>query len=247
WEHRRQAESCCGQLVQIQRQGRPAERHAPLAAFLRTQPTSSAPFVVRLLQALRDVGHEATGLIAWLETHFTASGAPPTEMLRREQQRQAAKQVSVGNCVTSLRLLSALDWSTLFERMSLVEAALRDDPAGVYARQDFASKDRSRKAVEQLARGSRLDELTVARRALELARREVAGSAGSAGATAAAAVHGGASTIDPSALQRRHVGYYLIAAGRKELAASIRARPSFKEWFLDARSEEHTSELQSRG
>ena len=37
------------------------------------------------------------------------------EVLRREHRRQAANQVSVGNCVISLRLLSAIDWNAFFE------------------------------------------------------------------------------------------------------------------------------------
>ena len=46
-----------------------------------------------------------------------------------------------------------------FERSSLVEKILRDDPAGAYPQQDFATSDRYRKAVEKIARGSNADEL----------------------------------------------------------------------------------------
>ena len=77
-------------------------------------------------------------------------------------RRQAATQVSIGNCVTSLRLLSALDWPAFFERTSLVEAVLRDDPAGVYPLQDFATRDRYRQAVEKLSRGSETGEVEIA-------------------------------------------------------------------------------------
>ena len=57
-----------------------------------------------------------------LETDLVARGVQIDEGLRREHQRQAVNQVSVGNCVTSLRLLSALDWNEFFETTSLVEA-----------------------------------------------------------------------------------------------------------------------------
>ena len=93
--------------------------------------------------------------VEWLEGHLSSCGLTADEVLRRERQRQAANQVSIGNCVTSLRLLSALDWTAFFERTSLVEAVLREDPAGVYAGQDFATRDRYRQAVEKLSRGSR--------------------------------------------------------------------------------------------
>ena len=53
---------------------------------------------------------------------------------------------------SSLRLLSAVDWNAFFEQTSHVEAILREDPAGIYQRQDFATSDRYRRAVEMIAR-----------------------------------------------------------------------------------------------
>ena len=76
-------------------------------------------------------------------------------VLRQEQQRLAANQVSIGNLITSMRLISALDWSQFFERVSLVEQVLRRDPAGVYAEMDFATRDQYRHVIEHLAKGRR--------------------------------------------------------------------------------------------
>ena len=118
-------------------------------------------------------------------------GSEPNDVLRREQSRQAANQVTVGNCVLSLRLLSAVDWNAFFEQTSHVEAILREDPSGIYPRQDFATSDRYRRGVEMIARGSKADEIEVARRAVELARRG----------------HGSSEPLD-------HVGYYLIDQAR---------------------------------
>ncbi len=129
-------------------------------------------------------------------------------MVRRENQRQAVNQVSVGNCMTSLRLLSALDWNIFFERTNLVEPLLRQDPAGAYARQDFATRDRYRQVVEKLARGSELEEIEVARHVVQKARGE------------------------PS--PRNHVGYYLIGPGKSAFQAELRYRPTLRERLLDA-------------
>jgi cyclic beta-1,2-glucan synthetase len=185
--------------------------HSPFTA-----PLAEA-FVVRLLQVLRDHGRESSHLIEWLESHFAASGCHPTHMVRREHQRQAGNQVTVGNCVTSLRLLSAIDWSTLFERFSTVDAVLRQDPAGAYGQQDFATKDRYRRAVEKLARGSGLDELVVARRALSLAQ----------GSDGEARRQGDKET------RAAHVGFYLVEAGKKQLARELRYRPASRDWLLE--------------
>ena len=50
---------------------------------------------------------------------------------------------------------STLDWSQYFEASSLVEQVLQRDPAGVYGRMDFLSRDRYRQAVEELADADR--------------------------------------------------------------------------------------------
>ena len=47
----------------------------------------------------------------------------------REHQRQAAMTVTVRNIITSMRLMSALDWTAFFESVSLVDEALRERAA----------------------------------------------------------------------------------------------------------------------
>ena len=74
--------------------------------------------------------------------------------------------MSVGNCVTSLRLLNAIDWSEFFEKASLVEEALRAEPTGVYRRQEFATRDRYRRAIEGMAKAAKRDEVEVTRQAV---------------------------------------------------------------------------------
>ena len=48
---------------------------------------------------------------------------------------------------------------------------LRQDPSGVYPHMDFTTRDRCRRAIEELHRGSGLAEDHIARRALDLASR----------------------------------------------------------------------------
>ena len=47
-----------------------------------------------------------------------------------------------------MRLLSSIDWTLFFERVSVVERVLRGDPAGAYAQMDFPTRDRYRHSVE---------------------------------------------------------------------------------------------------
>jgi len=60
-------------------------------------------------------------------------------LIHSENQQQAADQVSIGNSIGSLRFLDSMDWREFVEDLSVVEQTLRTDPAGVYARADFAT------------------------------------------------------------------------------------------------------------
>ena len=91
--------------------------------------------------------------------------------MRAEHQQQATSQVSIANSITSLRLCGALDWSRFFERVSVVEEILRSDPAAIYARMDFKSRDRYRHAIEELAEPTAEAQRGVALRCIESARQ----------------------------------------------------------------------------
>ena len=80
-------------------------------------------------------------------------------------------QVAIANGISSLRTCSVLDWREYVEAVSLVEQILQRDPAGVYRRMDFLSRDRQRRAVERLAPSSGEGQVRVALKAIENARQ----------------------------------------------------------------------------
>lgn len=180
-----------------------------LAEFVRSAPSMSPPFVSELFASIEGL-HSAVNLaINWIEQELSQQGQT-IEMIRQaESQDEAADQASIGNTITSLRTLSAIDWRKFVESLSVTEAMLRRDPAGVYPRMDFRSRDRYRHVVENLARKSGVREQSVARAAVKLAvaRREQ-----------------GASEHRES-----HVGYFLIDRGLRELQRSIGYRPTLWE------------------
>lgn len=81
---------------------------------------------------------------------------------------QAADQVSIGNAITSLRLLSVIDWRSLVESISLVEHTLRQDM--IYVQQDFTTRDQCRREIENLSRQSKRTEQWIADTAAFLAQ-----------------------------------------------------------------------------
>ncbi len=160
--HRRCAEAWADEIIENQ----PDNAPGLLAERTRHLPTLAAPLVAHLDQRFRDQGHDLSVCWHWLHEHLADRGGSIDEIVRQEHQRQACAQVSTGNAITSMRLISALDWTAFFEEISLVERELRRDPAGVYGRMDFATRDRYRHVVESLARRSRLPEVEVAQRAV---------------------------------------------------------------------------------
>ncbi len=167
-------------------------------------PLPSA-FVAQLRQRMREYDPRVSPLAAAVEQALAARGTTPEDAVRSENQRQATDQVSTGNTVTSLRFCATLDWSRFVELVSPVEEILRRDPSGVYPRMDFASRDRYRHAVEELAEPTGEAQMRVALRTVESARR--AAERKGIGEKAA------------------HVGHHLIGPGRRGLEIDVAYRP----------------------
>ena len=132
------------------------------------EPDVSQPFVVQLVQRLRDHDGAALEALDWLKRKTDALGYSIEEAVNNEHHRQAAANVTVRNIVTSLRLVSDVNWESWFDSVSLVDQLLRRHET--YAGMDFASRTTYRTAVEELSRGSGHAELDIAGRALERCR-----------------------------------------------------------------------------
>ena len=166
-------------------------------------------FVDRLLQRMREYGAGAAELRRQLEERLAVVGTTVEDAVRAEHQRLAMNHVSMENSITSLRLCATLDWNRYVERASLIEQVLQRDPPGVYGLMDFASRDRYRHAIEELAEPAGEAQVRVALRAIESARQ------------ASEQVGPGSSAA--------HVGYHLIGAGRRELEIDVAHRPRVRQ------------------
>ncbi len=92
--------------------------------------------------------------LLWLDHRLATQRTTADDIVREEQRRQGAANVTIRNVITSMRLMSAIDWRELFESVSLVDAMLR--AGSDFAAFDFPTRDRHRRAIEDLARGSTL-------------------------------------------------------------------------------------------
>ena len=112
---------------------------------------------------MRDEDPATTPALLWLDQRLSSQGTNADEIVREEHRRQGAANVTVRNIVTSMRLISELDWAEFFESVSLVDEELR--AGSDFAAMDFPTRDRYRRAIEELARGSAHSEIDVARAA----------------------------------------------------------------------------------
>jgi cyclic beta-1,2-glucan synthetase len=162
-------------------------------------------FVVQLTQRLREQDPAVMPVFDWLEQQLRKKNLTTEQVVHLEHQRQAAAQVTVGNIITSMRLLSTLDWRVFFESVSLIDPILEQDPAQVYSRMTFETRDRYRHRIEHISKRTSASELEVARGAVELAAQSQN------------------SKVDDEA--HSHVGYYLIDEGARELEKKFGYRP----------------------
>jgi cellobiose phosphorylase len=171
----------------------PKELILVLADMARSDPPIKGAFVSELIRLLRGKGPDLALVLNWIEQQLSGSGLTGSELVNAENQKQAADQVCISNCIGSLRLLGAMDWRGFVESHSIVEQILLQDQDGIYRLMDFATRDRYRHVVESISRKSDLSEEEVARIAIQLAQ-EKAPPPGSDQSVA-------------------HVGYYLVGEG----------------------------------
>ncbi|MDD2309838.1 MAG: glycosyl transferase, partial [Desulfuromonadaceae bacterium] len=178
---------------------------AILAELAATEPSPSPYFATQLVGLLYDEAAALVPVKNWLERTLKTI---LHDLILREQNRQSREQLSCGNAFTSLRQLALLDWREIFEQLSRVEQLLRFDPSGIYPQMDFATRDRCRRAIEELASAAAQTEQQIAERVIKLATQ--AGRETTGGEL------------------RHHVGTWLVGEGRAELVRLLACRETLR-------------------
>jgi len=169
-------------------------------------------FAAQLDHRLRDSAQAVAPAHQWLIDRLALQETTPDRIIQDELRLQGALNVTVRNVITSMRLISEIDWAVFFESVSLVDASLR--AVSDFTAMDFATRDLYRRAIERLSRGSDLTEMDVTTRAIERAKQ-----------ASAATPEGKLSD------RERDPGYYLIARGVRRFERDIGYRPPLSEWL----------------
>ena len=180
-----------------------------LAGYRRAQLPDA--FAVQLVHRLRDQDPRVMPALTWLDQRLAAQGTTADAVVRDEHQRQGAATVTIRNIITSMRMISDVDWTELFERISFVDDVLAG--AGAFPDMDFSTRNLYRSAIEELARGSDRTEIEIARRAV-LATEQ--------------GTYTGASVVEG---RQGDPGYHLLGGGRAAFEVGIGFRPPPHTWL----------------
>ena len=202
---RKEADSLVDRLLESK--GRAAVPATTVLADYERGPLPGA-LSVQLLHRLHDSDPRAFPALTWLTARLAAQGTSADEVVNDEHQKQGAATVTVRNIITSMRLISDVDWTELFERMSLVDKVLTEGTR--FAEFDFSTRNLYRSAIESLARRSRLSEIEIAQRVLVAAARSREAAAGA------------------DADRLGDPGYHLISGGRRSFEAEVGFQPPLR-------------------
>jgi cellobiose phosphorylase len=160
----------------------------------------SSHLVEGLIKGLRDNAIENTVVYSWIDEKLQLIQSDMDRMINIEHHKEAYYQISIGNSISSIRVVEAVNWRDFFEKISYVENILKKDPAGVYKNMDFESRDYYRHCLERLSRKLNLAEVYVAKNLIEYAQ---------------------ACDITEEEEFKRHIGYYIIDDGIKDFEKKI--------------------------
>ena len=134
-----------------------------------TEATAPDVFCAQIAKRMRGADPSETPLLGWLQNRLQKADLSVDHAVMTAQHRQGASNITMRNLVTSMRLMSEVDWADFFEAVSLIDQRLC--AAFDFGAMDFPTRNDYRTAIEVLARGANCAEMAVTEAALGLARQ----------------------------------------------------------------------------
>lgn len=144
------------------------------------------PFVEYMSYKLKKYGKKTESFLKILEEEVEKTGSTVSEIIKREHFDIAVKKISLGNSITSIKKIQRINFLEIFEKINGVEEILRADPADVYDKMDYKTKEDYRNKIKKISKKTKISEMYIAKKVLELAKEAEIGTKGS------------------------HIGYYLM-------------------------------------
>ena len=164
------------------------------------------PFIEYMSYKLKRYGKKAIAYQEILEKEVQKIGLTISEVIQKEHFYIANIKITMGNCITSIKEINRINFSELFSYMNVSEEILKLDPAKIYSKMDEESKSYYRRVIERKAKKSKISEVYIAEKIIELCKRYE-------------------NAINLADVKKSHVGYYLLKnQGIKELDTILEIR-----------------------
>ena len=151
------------------------------------------PFIEYMSYRLKQYGRQAYAFFNILEEQVEKMGLSVSEVIQKEHFDITVKKVSMGNSITSINTIIRVNFLEIFEQINGVEEILKKDPACVYSKMDYKTRAYYRQEIQKIAKKTKISEIYVAKKCLELASRG----------------------------KETHIGYYLISKGKEQLLSEL--------------------------
>lgn len=162
-------------------------------------PFSKEPFIEYLSYRLNQYGKKSLPYLKILEEQVERTGTTISEIIKKEHFDIALKKLSIGNCVKSIKDIQRINFTEIFEQINGVEEILKKDPANVYDKMTYKTKEYYRNQIKDLSAKLKVSEIYITAKALELANRNK----------------------DNEDARKSHIGYYIIDKGIGDLKREL--------------------------
>ena len=170
-------------------------------------PFSKEPFIEYLSYRLNGYGKKSQPYIEILEEQIKKTGTTIPEIIKKEHFDIAIKKVSIGNCIKSIKDIQRINFTEIFEHINGVEEILKKDPAKVYDKMTYKTKEYYRNIIKELSNKTKISEIYITSKALELAKKNI------------------------SQNKKSHIGYYFIDKGLLDLKKELNIKKNIFDNF----------------
>jgi len=174
-------------------------------------PFSKEPFIEYLSYRLNGYGKKGLPYIKILEEQVEKTGTTIGEIIKKEHFDIAIKKLSIGNCIKSIKDIQRINFTEIFEKINGVEEILKKDPAKIYDKMTYKTKEYYRNIIKELSIKTKISEIYITSKALELANKNK----------------------KDKNCKKSHIGYYIIDKGISDLKKEL----NIKENILNSSKE----------
>lgn len=154
------------------------------------------PFIEYMSYILKRYGKKGNSYLNVLEEVVEKLGTTVSDVIKKEHFEIAVNKVLMGNSITSIKEIQRINFLEIFEKINGVEEILKKDPAQVYSKMDYKTKDYYRGKIKEISKKTKISEIYITRKMLEIAQENFEKEGKN---------------------KKAHIGYYLIDKGINKL------------------------------